>query len=54
MNNTNKLKELKKIDYNLEVYIRKHTEILMNYGNTEEQSATIIIDKIKSVIDTID
>ena len=46
MNNIQKLEDLKKIDYHLEVYIRKHTEVLKSVGNTDEQAADLIMNKL--------
>ena len=53
MSNIEKIEELKKIDYNLSVYIRKHIEILVQYGNSEEEAAKIIVDKISNIINKI-
>jgi len=54
MTNTDKLKEVAKIDYNLKIYIRKHTEVLMSVGNTEETASTLIIDRLKTAIESVE
>ena len=52
--NTNKLKEVAKIDYNLQSYIRKHTEVLMSVGNTEEEASSLIFNRLKEAVNTVD
>lgn len=54
MNNIERLEELKKIDYHLEVYIRKHTEVLKSVGNTEEQVADLIMNKLSKVLNQVE
>ena len=54
MTNTNKLKEVAKIDYNLQSYIRKHTEVLMSVGNTEEEASSLIFNRLKEAINIVD
>ena len=52
--NTNKLKEVAKIDYNLQSYIRKHTEVLMSVGNTEEEASSLIFNRLKEAVNTVE
>tara|TARA_R110002020_G_scaffold137856_1_gene307531 strand:+ start:1145 stop:1318 length:174 start_codon:yes stop_codon:yes gene_type:complete len=54
MNNIEKLNELKKIDYHLEVYIRKHTDVLKSVGNTDEQVADLIINRLSKVLNQVE
>ena len=54
MNNIERLEELKKIDYHLEVYIRKHTDVLKSVGNTDEQAADLIINRISKVLNKVE
>ena len=54
MNNIQKLEDLKKIDYRLEVYIRKHTEVLKSVGNTDEQAADLIMNKLLKVLNQVE
>ena len=53
MTNTNKLKEVAKIDYNLQIYIRKHTDVLMSVGHTEEKASTLILTRLSQAIDSV-
>ena len=54
MNNIQKLEDLKKIDYHLEVYIRKHPEVLKSVGNTDEQAADLIMNKLLKVLNQVE
>ena len=54
MNNIERLEELKKIDYHLEVYIRKHTEVLKSVGNTDKQAADLIMNKLLKVLNQVE
>ena len=54
MTDLQKLKELEKIDYNIGVYIRRHKEVLLGVpGATEESVATIMVNRIKSVVNQV-
>lgn len=48
--NIKKLEELKKIDYHLDAYIRKHSDVLKSVGNTDEQVADLIIGRLEKVL----
>lgn len=51
MTNVEKLEELKKIDYYVDIYIRNHTKILLSVpGATDGSVATLIVDRIKNII----
>ena len=54
MTNTNKLKEVAKIDYNLQSYIKKHIEVLMSVGHTEEKASTLILYRLTQAIESVD
>jgi uncharacterized membrane-anchored protein len=53
MTNMQRIEELKKMDYNLQIYIQKHTKVLNTYGHNEEEIAEIIVNKIRSIIDKV-
>ena len=49
-----KLEEIAKIDWNIGIYVRKHTDVLKSVGNTEEEASTLIFNRLKEAVNSIE
>tara|TARA_A100000171_G_C2035130_1_gene97728 strand:- start:401 stop:598 length:198 start_codon:yes stop_codon:yes gene_type:complete len=49
-----RLEEIAKIDWNIGIYVRKHTDVLKSVGNTEEEASTLIFNRLKEAVNTVE